>query len=114
MTGGIPGPLLLALALLVGCAAPRRPGPGGSVPAAAAGEVVLRGSLNLVWGDGVRYFLSDDAGKIHELLVGEELMRPHGGPLALNGKRVRVTAERAVSPGAALRVVSIQPDPAGS
>ncbi len=103
--------LVLALSLLPGCAALRRPPAEGSAPAAAAGELTLRGSFHIVWGDRARYFLADDAGKTRELLLDEELMRPHGGPLALDGKRVRVTAEPAVSPGDSVRVLSLQPDP---
>ncbi len=36
------------------------------------------------------YFLTEDSGERHELLIDSELMRPLGGPVALNRKRVTV------------------------
>ena len=39
------------------------------------------------------YFLTEDSGERHELLITIELMRPLGGPVALNRKRVTVTGE---------------------
>jgi acetylornithine deacetylase/succinyl-diaminopimelate desuccinylase-like protein len=80
---------------------------------AAAGEVTLRGWFHIIWGNDARYFLTDDGGKTHELLLDEELTRPHGGPLALDRKRVVVVGERAPSPEDAVRVVSIQLDASG-
>ena len=39
------------------------------------------------------YFLTKDSGEQHELLIDVELMRPLGGPVALNRKRVTVVGE---------------------
>ena len=39
------------------------------------------------------YFLTEDSGERHELLIDIELMRPLGGPVALNRKRVTVIGE---------------------
>ena len=39
------------------------------------------------------YFLTEDPGERHELLIDVELMRPLGGPVALNRKRVTVVGE---------------------
>ena len=40
------------------------------------------------------YFLTEDSGERYELLIDAELMRPLGGPVALNRKRVAVEGER--------------------
>ena len=39
------------------------------------------------------YFLTEDSGARHELLIDIDLMRPLGGPVALNRKRVTVEGE---------------------
>ena len=39
------------------------------------------------------YVLTEDSGERHELLIDTELMRPLGGPVALNRKRVTVEGE---------------------
>ena len=47
------------------------------------------------------YFLTEDSGERYELLIDADLMRPLGGPVALNRKRVTVEGEReAVGPTA--------------
>ena len=47
------------------------------------------------------YFLTEDSGERYELLIDGDLMRPLGGPVALNRKRVTVEGEReAVEPTA--------------
>ncbi len=38
----------------------------------------------------ITYGLTDDQGEYHELLIDQELMKPLGGPVALNRKRVTV------------------------
>ena len=40
------------------------------------------------------YFLTEDSGERNELLIDADLMRPLGGPVALNRKRVTVEGER--------------------
>ena len=56
------------------------------------------------------YFLTEDSGAWHELLIDVELMRPLGGPVALNSKRVTVEGEWEQSGVAAekFRVSSIE------
>ena len=39
------------------------------------------------------YFMTEDSGERHELLIDAELMRPLGGPVALNRQRVTVIGE---------------------
>jgi|GEM_PF-5492311 len=106
---------LLALAVAPSCV-PRRAGAATGGQSAVAGhtqEVALRGVLSLVWGAEVRYFLADSAGRNTELLVDEELMRPHGGPLKLDRTRVAVTGVPVREPREAVRVTSIRPDSTG-
>ena len=57
------------------------------------------------------YFLTEDSGERHELLIDVELMRPLGGPVTLNRKRVTVMGEwEEVGPDATekFRVYSIE------
>ncbi len=57
------------------------------------------------------YFLTEDSGERHELLIAVELMQPLGGPVALNRKRVTVEGEwEEVGPDATekFRVYSIE------
>ena len=57
------------------------------------------------------YFLTEDSGEQHELLIDIDLMRPLGGPVALNRKRVTVMGEwEEVGPDATeqFRVYSIE------
>lgn len=107
---------LLPLVLAAACVRLRPAAAAQDGPAAVAGPaqtVSLRGWLSLVWGGEVRYFLTDEAGKTTELLMDEELMRAHGGPLKLDRTRVAVTGERVGEPREAVRVTSIRPDSAG-
>ena len=48
------------------------------------------------------YTLTEDSGERHELLIDVELMRPLGGPIALNRKRVTVEGEWEQSGSAAI------------
>ena len=41
----------------------------------------------------VTYILTEDSGERHELLIDVELLKPRGGPVALNRKRVTVVGE---------------------
>ena len=74
-------------------------------PSAATSQT-KRGLLHLLWGDelgsnvaeGPIYLLMDDQGEWTELLLDEELVRPLGGSLALNRKRVVVTGDPDPSP----------------
>ncbi|HEX2188070.1 MAG TPA: hypothetical protein VHG51_04195 [Longimicrobiaceae bacterium] len=76
---------------------------------AAAQEVTLTGTLHVLWADGEpgtepageRYLLVDDAGRATELLLRAGELETEGGVLALNRRRVTVSAERAVAGGGA-------------
>ncbi len=79
-------------------------------------QVSLSGWFHVIWYDGppdsgtggVTYWLDDDQGRSHQLLLDEKLLEPLGGSLALNGQRVRVTAEQVTTPPGALRVLAIE------
>ena len=77
-------------------------------------EVV--GKLHVLWGDGPpgsetaqrEYWLLDDQGRWYRLLLAEDLLERWGGPLALEGKRVRIRAEAPEPSSSVLRVLSLQ------
>ena len=73
----------------------------GGTPAAAQDQT-LTGWFSFIVADSpsdagftseTTYTLTEDAGARHELLIDIELMRPLGGPVALNRKRVTVVGE---------------------
>ena len=76
-------------------------------PLAEAEEVSLSGWFTVIWNDRTRYFLSDDQGLWTELLLEEEMVKPLGGPLAVNRKRVKIVGERVAAPPGAVRVLSL-------
>jgi len=79
-----------------------------SPPAADTGEIItLHGWFTIVWNDQAHTFLTDDAGDTRELLLDESLTGPLGGPLALDRKRVVITAEAVEGRPEVLRVTSI-------
>lgn len=103
-------PLLLALAAVVAMAG----------PAAAQGTVT--GVFHLVWRVAqdpaapveVSYRLADDRGRTHTLELNPESLRPFGGALALNRRRVEVTAAQSSvaegeGGGVRMRVLSLRP-----
>jgi hypothetical protein len=61
----------------------------------------------VIWNGAPRYVLIDDQGQWHALLLDEMLVRPFGGPLALNRKRVRIVGERVHAPSGGVRILSI-------
>lgn len=79
-------------------------------------QVSLSGWFHAIWYDGppgsgtggVTYWLDDDQGESHRLLIDEKLLQPLGGPEALNGRRVKITAELVSTPPGALRVLTIE------
>lgn len=79
-------------------------------------QVTVSGWFHVIWYDGppgsgtggVTYWLDDDQGQSYRLLLDEKLIQPLGGALALNGQRVRVTAEPVATPPRALRVIAIE------
>lgn len=78
--------------------------------------VSLSGWFHVIWYDGppgsgtggVTYWLDDDQGQSHQLLLDEKLLEPLGGALAVNGQRVRVVAEPVTTPPGAFRVIAIE------
>ena len=71
-------------------------------PPAAAQPHTLTGWFTFIVADSpseagftseITYILTEDSGERHELLIDVELMRPLGGPVALNRKRVTVEGE---------------------
>src|SRR5262249_49363674 len=72
-----------------------------SQPALAQGQS-LSGWLHVIWADpsadangepGPRYVLIDDQDQWTEVKLDEDRLRPRGGPLAFNRKRVTITGE---------------------
>ena len=72
------------------------------VPLATAQDDTLTGWFTFIVADypsedglvsETTYVLTEDSGERHELLIDIELMRPLGGPVALNRKRVTVEGE---------------------
>jgi hypothetical protein len=54
-------------------------------------RTTVSGWFSIIWNDEAHYFITDDAGNTIEVLLEEDLMKPLGGPLALD--RTRVTIE---------------------
>lgn len=79
-------------------------------------QVTVSGWFHVIWYDGppgsgtggATYWLDDDQGQSYRLLLDEKLIQPLGGALALDGQRVRVTAEPVATPPGALRVIAIE------
>jgi hypothetical protein len=102
--------VIAACAALAGCLPPRaQPSdPSVSAEAGAVQPVALSGLLHIVWNTQPHYFVTDAAGSTTELLLTEEQTARLGGPLQLNGRRVRVSGQRVEQPGPALRVTTIE------
>lgn len=63
-------------------------------PTPAPGQLrSLSGWFTIVWNDQPHYSITDDQGEIIQLQLDEELMRPLGGPLALDRRRVTIIGE---------------------
>ena len=71
-------------------------------PLAAAQQATLTGWFTFIVADSpseagftseITYILTEDSGERYELLIAIELMRPLGGPVALNRQRVTVVGE---------------------
>lgn len=86
----------------------------GSSPTPTILEIV--GKFHVLWGDGPpgseitqrEYWLMDDQERWYRLRLAEDLLKRWGGPLALEGKRVRVRAEATDPSSSILRVLSLQ------
>ncbi|MEI6043269.1 MAG: fibronectin type III domain-containing protein [Chloroflexota bacterium] len=93
----------------------------------SAGTTTLTGNLTMLWGDPAPssnkasvtlYYLQEDNGQTHRLILPEALTAPYGGILALTQKRVTLVVGNAITAptaetlqaGPALTVQSIQPD----
>jgi M6 family metalloprotease-like protein len=108
------GILLLALAAALAWAAP------------VAAQGTVSGVFHLVWRVSrdpavpvqVTDHLADDQGRTHELELDPESLRPVGGAMALNRRRVVVTAAQlsvaGEGGGSRLRVLSLRPAAAGA
>lgn len=81
------------------------------VPPVERHVLTLSGWFHLIWNGGPVFVLIDDAGRAFTLLVTEDLFRPLGGVLTLQGRRVRITGERVSQPQGAIRVHSIELEP---
>src|SRR5687768_8803278 len=90
-------------AAATGHAAPQTPGPALSNEP----QLVMSGWFHVIWNGEPKYMLIDDQGRWTRLLLDGSSMRPSGGPLALNRKRVKVVGVPVTSPSAAIRVVDI-------
>lgn len=75
------------------------PGPG---LVASSRQASLTGWFHVIWEDpltdadaepAIRYVLIDDRGEWTDLVLDEDLVRPFGGPLAFNRKRVKIVGE---------------------
>jgi hypothetical protein len=79
-------------------------------------QVSLSGWFHVIWYDGppgsgtggATYWLDDDQGESHRLLMDEKLLQPLGGAVAVNGRRVKITAEVVLTSPGALRVLAIE------
>jgi hypothetical protein len=79
-------------------------------------QVSLSGWFHVIWYDGppgsgtggATYWLDDDQGESHRLLMDEKLLQPLGGAVAVNGRRVKITAEVVLTSPGALRVLTIE------
>ncbi len=54
------------------------------------GALKVSGWFTIIWNDEAHYFITDDSGHTVEVLLDEQLTKPHGGPLALNRTRVTI------------------------
>lgn len=109
-----PYPLLAAALLAASACSPaarEAASPAAPSPDRAAQEGAVVGVFHIIWNTLPRYFVADDTGVTHELLLDEQKTRALGGPLALNGKRVRVTGAPDAARSELLRVDSIQLHP---
>ncbi len=78
----------LLFAVATGCSS--TPPAGGEATADAESAECLLGRLDIVWNHEPRFFVTTDEPLEAEVLIGEALLREAGGPLGVNGKRVRV------------------------
>lgn len=76
--------------------------------AAAAEELSLVGWFHIVWNGGPEFELVDDRGGTVRLLVDEQLVRPLGGPRALDRKRVRIVGQTVGGAVGTVRVLAIE------
>ncbi len=79
-----------------------------SYPAGSINTVTITGWFTTIWNEEPHYAITDDEGQEIQLLMDEELIRPLGGPLALDRKRVMVIGEFVNDPQGTLQVRSIR------
>lgn len=80
----------------------------GGVNSVAAQRLSLTGWFHVIWNHQTRYVLIDDRGRSTDLVLDEELLRPFGGPLAFNRRRVRIVGEEVSKAAGRVRVLSIE------
>lgn len=54
------------------------------------GALTISGWFTIIWNDEAHYFITDDEEHTVEILLDEQLTKPHGGPLALDRTRVTI------------------------
>lgn len=69
------------------------------------GSLTVSGWFTIIWNDEAHYFITDDSGHTVEVLLDEQLTKPHGGPLALNRTRVTIVG---VASSDALTIIQVQ------
>lgn len=52
--------------------------------------LTVSGWFTIIWNDEAHYFITDDESHTVEVLIDEQLTKPHGGPLALDRTRVTI------------------------
>jgi hypothetical protein len=95
--------------------APAIPPPADRADVCAPGAPQVAGVLSILYGDPPagpptrRYLLAADDGRNLELDVDDHLVHEAGGPVVLQGRRVRLGLETPAAAGGLSRVCSIQP-----
>lgn len=103
----------MLLAAATACArAPQPPDAGtGARGAEGPAEACLLGRLDIVWNHEIRFFVTADDGTEAEVLIAETRLREAGGPLGINGQRVRALGGWSDAERRVLRADSLEVSP---
>lgn len=71
-------------------------------------QVTITGVLTTIWNHETHYTINEDQGQKTELLIDEEVAKPLGGSLAINGKRITIKGELVKDSPKTVKVMSIQ------
>lgn len=71
------------------------------------GALTVSGWFTIIWNDEAHYFITDDSGHTVEVLLDEQLTKPHGGPLALDRRRVTIVGVASSDAPTIIQVQSI-------